>query len=128
MKRDTILKSLLERLKDENKKKLKIYIMPNYLECKKQNKNLFPHYWNNALTAWKQMKVFKLERQDDQWFASLPELDQMPHWPEMKEMRENWRLKHLLSVLDFKQKVQFISNIKRFVDKNNVINSLKTLD
>lgn len=36
MQRDAILKNLFDKLKNENKKKLKTYIMPNYTEMKKQ--------------------------------------------------------------------------------------------
>ena len=112
MERDLILNHLFETLGAEDKKKLKLYVMPNYKTVKTEKRSLFPLYWNNALAAWKQMKVFQRKNREDEWFVSLPQLTTIkkPVWPLLSEndvRRKSWRLKYLLSVLCFTDKVTF---------------------
>lgn len=104
----------MANLEDKDLKKLKSYVMPNYNKLKVKSKHLFPLYWKNSQAAWKQMKVFKKESKEDRWFASLSELTKPPIWPLMHESEPKakvWRLKYLLSVLNFKQKLTFFENL-----------------
>ena len=59
---------------------------------------------------------------------NLPEL--MKLWPLINESSHRmkiWRLKYLLSVLDFRSKLKFFENLC-YQDQDEVMESLKTVD